>query len=228
MGALNFAMDTLASLTSALAPPKSIRKGLNLDSLAIKLDDSTRRVVDEFNTGMRMLHKHSVHNTCDVLAITRQNMKLLHTNLKADSTYRRTISLIRSNLDSLTHWSWIPLLENKDLNAGLLYLAPGNSVSPNRRGANISILYNTLNEEGSNHDEQATIATQLYLNVFGKTRISCCNASLNDSTVTLAQSSTRILKPGEAFAENPVQTQVERLVTEKEASLLLGIRLLNS
>ena len=136
MGALSFAMDTLATLSSVLAPTKGNRNYLDLSSLEFTLDDIAQRAFDEFATGMKMLHKHGARNACDISAITQQNIKLLHSNLKASPNYRNTLSLIHGSAGVMMHRTWLPLLDNHDLSAGLLYLAPGNSSSPSNQDTN--------------------------------------------------------------------------------------------
>ena len=136
MGALSFAMDTLATLSSVLAPTKGNRNYLDLSSLEFTLDDIAQRAFDEFATGMKMLHKHGARNACDISAITQQNIKLLHSNLKASPNYRNTLSLIHGSAGVMMHRTWLPLLDNHDLSAGLLYLAPGNSSSLSNQDTN--------------------------------------------------------------------------------------------
>ena len=213
MGALSFAMDTLATLSSVLAPTKGNRNYLDLSSLEFTLDDIAQRAFDEFATGMKMLHKHGARNACDISAITQQNIKLLHSNLKASPNYRNTLSLIHGSAGVMMHRTWLPLLDNHDLSAGLLYLAPGNSSSPSNQDTNTMIHQDTLHGLETN-------ATQIYFSIMGQTQIHFRTTSLDSRTNTIT------LKKGGAFAEDPLRFTVDQLISQKE-TLLLNIRFLH-
>ena len=59
MGAFNFAMGTLSSISSVFVSSKGGRKNtINLNDFRIELDSNAQRAFAEFSTGMQMLHKH--------------------------------------------------------------------------------------------------------------------------------------------------------------------------
>ncbi|WP_455209061.1 hypothetical protein [Kaarinaea lacus] len=232
MGAFDFAMGTLSSLSSAFSLSKGTRKStVNLNDLSIILDDNARRACSDFATGMRMLHKHSVHHSFSVDSISQQNLKLLHTNLKANRAYRNTIAKIRSRAVKSNHWAWLPLLQEIEINAGLLYLPTGHTVSPQTAGANVTIHKNEL------HTPFATAAKtkvgyQLYLGLMGSTYIECIEpaAAVSRNELPIANSEIAsapiCVKRGDTFIEDPRQSCIRRLFSSKGPSLLLNVHLL--
>ncbi|KPJ97043.1 MAG: hypothetical protein AMJ55_00580 [Gammaproteobacteria bacterium SG8_15] len=221
MGAFNFAMGTLSSLSSAISLPKGPGKNaVNLNELSITLDDNAQRAFTEFTTGMRMLHKHSTRHGFNLASIARQNLKLLHTNLGASQAYRKTIQKIRSGMVSSNHWAWLPLAENDGITCGLLYVPAGHTVAPHTAGANVTIHQNELHSPfaaAENYD----IGYQLYLGLIGSTHIECTQP--NRRVTPAIEHSKSLLKRGDTFMEEPLYSQIRRLSAGREASLLLNV-----
>lgn len=221
MGAFSFTMDRLSTLSSVIGLPKNTgRDSLNLSQFEITLDDNAQRAFAEFNTGMKMLRKHGVRNGCDIQHIARQNIKLLHTNLKSCQAYRSGISRIRSYAINNQQWAWIPLFQNGDVNAGLLYLSAGTHVVVNKQTASITlrqqVLHSPFRQNSAQHE-----TTQLFLSLMGKTEIH----SQTGHHVPHTTPRTDILKNGEAFAESPERFKIHDLHTGGHASLLLNVQL---
>lgn len=236
MGAFNFAMGTLSSISSVFVSPKSGRKNtINLNDFRIELDSNAQRAFTEFSTGMQMLHKHSVHNSFNVVTITEQNLKLLHGNLKANQAYKKTISQIRSRSVESNHWAWLPLFSNQDISAGLIYLPAGHTVAPNTAGANVTIRQNSLHAPFS-HTQTSDSGHQLYLGLMGNTAIECQSPTFTGSsystrklgTAKQSGSSSVTLKRNDAFIENPIHKKVQRLYSGQEPCLILNIHLLHA
>jgi len=208
-------MDRLSHFTSALTISKRQPKvGLDLTTFEISLDENAKRAFAEFNTGMKMLHKHGLHNDCNIQDISRQNLKLLHGNLKRSENYRNGIRYLSAKNIASPQWSWIPLIERTDIRAGLLYLAAGKSVTFKNPGSAITLRYSNLITPFAQQDR-----TQLYLNILGTTQIECMNEESQQST-TLLQ-----LQKGHAIAESNKGSIVHRLSANRSASLLLNVQL---
>ncbi|HEY5603228.1 MAG TPA: hypothetical protein VIM41_08980 [Gammaproteobacteria bacterium] len=233
MGAFDFAMGRLSSLSSAFSLPKGSGKNpVKVNNLSIALSDNALRAFTEFTIGMRMLHKHSIHHGFSVANITRQNLKLLHTNLNATPAYRETIAKIRSRAVTSNHWAWLPLLANKEINAGLLYLPAGHSVTPFTAGANVTLyqkgLHTPFPAAGS-----GSAGSQLYLGLTGETYIECVPPATALAPSGLAFSAfnkkieaTSCIKRGDTFVEDPALHKVHRLISTHEPCLLLNVHML--
>jgi len=214
MGTFSIAMDRLSNFTSAIAVSRHRPKaGIDLSTFEILLDDNAKRAFAEFNTGMKMLHKHGLHNDCNIQDISRQNLKLLHSNLKESKNYRAGINYLTSSSIESPQWSWIPLLEKPDIRAGLLYLVAGKSVAFKNASTAITLRHSNLVAPFAQPDH-----TQLYLNLMGRTQIECMGT---ESQLTTMQ----ILKKGFAIADNNAGCVVHRLSAGRDASLLLNVQL---
>ncbi|WP_455201958.1 hypothetical protein [Kaarinaea lacus] len=237
MGAFTFAMGTLSSISSVFVSSKSGRKNaINLNDFRIELDSNAQRAFAEFSTGMQMLYKHSVHNSFNVATVTEQNLKLLHSNLKSNQAYKKTISQIRSRSVESNHWAWLPLFSDQDISAGLIYLPAGHTVAPNTAGANVTIRQNTLHTPFS-HTQVNESGHQLYLGLMGNTAIECQSPTFSSATYgttrnygTAKQSGSLsvTLKRNDAFIENPLHKKVQRLCSGQEPSLILNVHLLHA
>jgi hypothetical protein len=221
MGAFNFAMGTLSSLSSAFSLPKGSGKNdVNLNELSIALDDNAQRAFTEFTTGMRMLHKHSTRHGFNLASIARQNLKLLHTNLGVSQVYRKTIQKIRSGRVSSNHWAWLPLAENDGITCALLYVPASHTVAPHTAGANVTIHQNELHSPFV-AAENYGIGYQLYLGLIGSTHIECGQQARMDApAIDRAMS---LLKRGDTFVEEPLYNTIRRLSADREPSLLLNV-----
>ena len=214
MGTLSLAMDHLSNFRSALAISRHRPKtGIDLSTFEILLDDSGKRTFTEFNTGMKMLYKHALHNDCDIQDISRQNLKLLHNNLKQSRSYRTGINDLSASSIESPQWSWIPLFEREDIRAGLLYLVHGKSVTFKNPGTAITLRHSNLVTPFAQPDH-----TQLYLNLLGNTQIECMDTENQLTTMQL-------LKKGYAIAENNAGYIVHRLSAGRDTSLLLNVQL---
>lgn len=234
MGAFDFAIGTLSSLSSALSLPKGTGKHtVNLNDLSIALDDHSQRAFSEFATGMQMLHKHSIHHDFNVAAIARENLKLLHTNLSVNPLYRNTITRIRSGAVTSNHWAWLPLFNDDSINAGLLYLPAGHNVAPHTEGANITIHQSELRlpfKEGIKNK----LDHLLFLGLVGSSYINCGQQSHDTAPVKKAVSTSNndfasaslCLKRGEAFVEEPPHRIVHRVFSHREPCLMLNVHLM--
>ena len=234
MGAFDFAMGTLSSISSVFASPKGGGKNsINLNDFRIELDSNAQRAFAEFSTGMQMLHKHSVHNSFNVVTVTEQNLKLLHSNLKTNQAYKRTIAQIRSRSVESNHWAWLPLFSNQDISSGLIYLPAGHTVAPNTAGANVTIRQNILHTPFS-HTEKSDSGHQLYLGLMGNTAIEYKPPTTTGSTyitrnISAAKQTGSLsvsLQRNDAFIEDPIHKKVQRLYSNQEPCLILNVHLL--
>ncbi len=234
MGAFDFAMDSLSSLASAFALPRGPgRNKINLNNYQLELDDSAKRVFAEFSIGMKMLYKHSVHNRFNLRSITEQNLKLLHNNLKSIQSYKKTINQIRSRSVESNHWAWIPLFNDQDINAGLLYLPAGHMVTPNIAGANVTIHQKSLHTPFTGA-ESSQNGHQLYLGLMGAASIECMPASstgkgfrYNSRNVKTANQQPLItvnIRRDETFITDPVHSNVHCVSTSQAACLVLNVQ----
>ncbi|MGD8567083.1 MAG: hypothetical protein PVJ39_03180 [Gammaproteobacteria bacterium] len=223
-------MDTLSALSSAFTKAtRHDRQADSLRNLVIDLDDTAQRAFNEFATGMRMLHKHSSHNSFNVFEISSQNLKLLNANLKTNADYRKTVSRIRSRAIASPQWCRIELLANDALDAGLLYIPAGQSLIMGDQGA-LTIRDNALHAPFALSGEPVH-NRRLYLNLAGKPifeyqkpiSIHTMNRYIRTST---QQSESRCLRHKEAFTEEQGRYEVQRINAGQETCLLLNINLL--
>ena len=214
MGTLSVTLDRLSHFTSTLTTSKrQPNVGIDLTTFEINLDDKAKRAFAEFNTGMEMLHKHGMHNDCNIQDISRHNLKLLHGNLKYSKNYRSSVRYLSTHTIASPQWSWIPLIETTNMRAGFLYLAAGKSVTFNNPGIAITLRHNNLIAPFAQPDH-----SQLYLNLLGKIQIQCLSPENQLTT-------TQILKKGYAIAENNAGSVVHRLSAGQDTSLLLNVQL---
>jgi hypothetical protein len=234
MGAFDFAMGTLSSLSSAFSLPKGAGKNtVSLNGLSITVADNTRRAFSEFTTGMRMLHKHSIHHSYDVASIARQNLKLLHTNLTADPQYRHTVAKIRSGALKSSQKVYLPLFGDDEISSGLLYLPAGHSVVPPMAGANVRLDQNGLFPPPGSVASDNDDGYQLYLGLVGSTYIDSAPRTHMKSPGRIAvstkqntfESSPICVKRGDAYIEEPLYHKVHRLFTDRESGLLLSLHI---
>lgn len=215
MGALSFAADTLASLSAAFAsknPPQGL---VNLTKLTLELDEQAHRIFSEFSTGMKMLYQHGNRNPCNVLQISQQNLKLLHTNLKANQSFRLSLAKVQQNSSVTDNWAWLPLLSNEDISAGILFLPSNSSISPNSSGANLTMHQSELQAPFANNLESAH-TRQLYLALEGNTELNIHNDY---------EKSSYLLKQGESIATEHSSSNVNRISALQGNSLILSVQL---
>ena len=231
MGAFGITIDTLSSISSAFGKPKKggKQKSDGLSGLAINLGDASLRSFKEFSTGMLMLHKYSSHNSSNVQEITRQNLKLLHTNLKSDAEYRKVVNSIRSRTTASPQWAWIPLLCNADLDAGLLYIPLGQSVAPQKPGANLTIRDNSLHAPFARIASQNT-SRQLYLSLAGNPIVEYRNPAVPQLGPKFLKTSshpeeTRCLRNSESFTGESGHDEIQLIYANQKDCLLLNINL---
>lgn len=215
MGALSFATDTLASLSSTFASRQNGLARAGSEKLEIHLDDNAHRIFTEFSTGMKMLYQHGSRNPCNVNHIAAHNLKLLHTNLKANSSYRLSLKNIKTNAEINPHWAWMPVIENSIIHAGILYLPMGSSVSPNQRGANLTVRGDQLHTPFAQFDT-LTRHRQLYLSLAGNTNI---------KMHTNIASTQVLLKSGEAYAKPDINSEVKHISAIDSSCLVLSVHL---
>jgi hypothetical protein len=217
MGALSFATGTLASLSSAFSPKKNAiaARADNVSKFSVELDDNAQRIFTEFSTGMKMLYLHGSRNPCNITKITCQNLKLLHTNLKSNKSYRKIITDIRNGSVDTNHWTWLPLLSNPDITARILFLPAGTGISPN--------LTTPDNTEPHRESEPAVSNPayskrfrQLYLTLLG-------NAQLDFHI--RGDASNIQLRTGDVFADLYEQNPVKRISAIKGNGLILNIEI---
>lgn len=215
MGALSFAADTLASLSAAFAsknPPPGL---VNLTRLTLELDEQAHRLFGEFSTGMKMLYQHGNRNPCNVTQISQQNLKLLHTNLKANPSFRMLMARVRENSHATDNWAWLPLLSTEQISAGILFLPSDSSISPNSSGTNLTMHQSELQAPFANNLGSAHVR-QHYLGLEGNTEI---NLRQN------YESSNILLKHGESIATVNASANVNRISALQGNSLILSIQL---
>lgn len=215
MNALSFATHTLASLSSAFAPKHAESEHVNLTELTFDLDDNAQRSFYEFSTGMKMLYQHGSRNPCNISHIAYQNLKLLHSNLKSNRSFRRGLSTIRENSVTNQRWAWLPLVSNSEISAGLIYIPAQKSVTPNTKSASLTMRGNELHAPFSSATEFPQ-ARQLYLSLMGDVEIEL-HSDITTSHVTL--------KHGEAFSKPHGSTVVNRITSAEESCLLLNVQL---
>jgi hypothetical protein len=215
MNALTFATHTLASLSSAFTPKHAEARHLNLSELTFALDDNAQRSFYEFSTGMKMLYQHGSRNPCNINQIAYQNLKLLHSNLKSNHSFRRGLSAIRENSMANQRWDWLPLVSNSDISAGLIYLPAHQSVTPNQKSASLTMRGNELHAPFPDATEFSK-ARQLYLSLIGDVNVDL----YSDITA-----SNVILKQGEAFTKAHGSSVVKRISASEESCLVLDVQL---
>jgi hypothetical protein len=231
MGAFGTTIDTLSSLSSAFSKAtRNDRHADNLRNLVIQLDDTAQRAFKEFATGMRMLHKHSSHNSFNVYDISGQNLRLLNANLKTNADYRKTVRRIRSQAIASPQWCRIELFANDELDAGLLYLPAGQSLTMGDQSPALTVRDNALHTPFAPAGEPAN-SHRLYLNLAGKPifeyrkplSIHTSNRYMRTSTQV---PESRCLRSKEAFAEEQGCYEVQRINADQETCLLLNVNLL--
>lgn len=215
MGALSFAVDTLASLSAAFASKNPPLGQVDLTNLTVELDNQAQRIFNEFSTGMKMLYQHGARNPCNVSLISQQNLKLLHTNLKANSSFRRSLANIKQSSTVTDHWTWLPLLSNDNISAGILFLPANSNVSPNKSGFTLTMHQSELQSPFTNNINNGHSKLH-YLALEGNTEFSFQN-NHTDSNV--------LLKYGESIATVDHSTSVHRISALQGPSLLLSIQL---
>lgn len=216
MGAFSFAADTIASLSAAFASKQSSPLvQVNLNNLNLELDENAHRIFREFSTGMKMLFTHGRRNPCNVSHISQQNLKLLHTNLKANPSYQCSLERIKQNSSATDNWAWLPMLSNEQISAGMLFLPTNGSISPNKSGFNLTIHQDELQAPFANNLDYGQV-NQLYLSVEGCTGM---NISYDNSNSDL------LLKHGEGFTTQHATTIVNRISALQGHSLVLSIQL---
>jgi len=228
MGAFDFAIGTLSSLSSALSLQGVSKNTVNLNDLSITPDNHSLRAFSEFATGMQMLHKHSIHHDFDIATIAGQNLKLLHTNLNANANYRNTIARVRAGSVTSHNWAWLPLFTNEIINAGFLYLPAGHAVAPHTEGANVTIHQNELRSPFRENDKSKQ-DQQLFLGLVGNSYINLFSQSNHlppESTGPSShdlKSASLCLKRGDAYVEEPPQKSVHRVFSHRGPCLLLNV-----
>lgn len=232
MGAFGTTIDTLSSLSSVFS--KTARNDRHADSLrnlVIHLDDTAQRAFKEFASGMRMLHKHSSHNSFNVYDISGQNLRLLNANLKNNADYRKTIRRIRSQAIASPQWCRTELLANEELDAGLLYIPAGQSLMMGDQGAAaLTIRDNELHAPFAPAGEPVH-SHRLYLNLAGKPIFEYRKPLSIHTTNRYMRTSTQVpesrcLRLKQAFAEERGRYQVQRINAGEETCLLLNVNLL--
>lgn len=229
MSAFSITLDTLSSISSAFSKSRKGDKPKDdgINGLSLTLSEASLRSFNEFATGMRMLHKYSSHISSNVQEITRQNLKLLHSNLKADAQYRKTISQIRTGKLHAPQWAWIPLLSNNELDAGLLYIPGGQSVAPQKPGANLTIRDNALHAPFARVASQHTHC-QLYLNLAGNPVVEHRNPVTAQLAPAFAKNTpieSLCLRNSDSFAGQSGINDVHRIGAPQHTCLLLNINL---
>jgi len=211
MGAFSFAADTLATLSSAFSPKNALVARANVSKLSITLDENAQRIFTEFSTGMKMLHLHGSRNPCNTTKITNQNLKLLHTNLKSNKSYRKAISDIRNNAVDTEHWAWLPLISNADIEANMLFLPAGTSISSLVTGQN-----GVLQQQAPESHLDASTQKHHYVSLLGYTEFDISRQN---------RTSSILLRSGDVFAETNEEVRVKHLRAMKGNSLILNIHL---
>ncbi|MGD8571364.1 MAG: hypothetical protein PVH98_02840 [Gammaproteobacteria bacterium] len=224
-------MDSLSSLSNAFGKAAKTNTTIDqgLQGLDIQLDDTGLRAFKEFTSGMRMLHRHSRHNSINVLKITSQNLRLLNTNLKASTNYRKALARITSRRFNSANWCWISLLTNDELNAGLLYIPAGHSVTPGHRELALA-MRNNADHTPLTPDANSGLRHRLYLNLAGKPifeyrqpmAIQYTNRYIH---LPVQTTDSCTLRTKEAFSEQPGDQEVQQISTTQDPSLLLTIHL---
>lgn len=217
MGAFSFAVDTLSSLSSAFASKKpEPLASVSLSKLTLELDDQAQRLFEEFSTGMKMLYRHGSRNPCNVTHISQQNAKLLHTNLKANPSFKSSLARIKESASVTDQWAWLPLVSNQDIDAGFLFLPSNTSLSPNKSGGSLTMHQNKLQAPFSKNP----FNSHLYLTLEG-----CPEVEVQQSFST---SSIILLKPGDCYATTCASSNVNQIRATQKHSLILSIQLSTS
>ena len=213
MGAFSFAVDTLTSLSSAFASKNHASSPqAQLPNLVLEMDDQANRLFNEFSTGMKMLYKHGSRNPCNISVISQKNAKLLYTNLKANACFRATLAQINKSASVTDQWAWLPLTTNESISAGILFLPPNSTLSPNKAGASLTIHQSELHAPFSNH----SCNKHIYLALEGCPEL---DIQYDFSKSTLS------LKPGDSFSTDFTSSSIDQIRASQEYSLMLGIQL---
>ncbi|WP_455376655.1 hypothetical protein [Kaarinaea lacus] len=214
MGAFSFAAGTLATLSSAFSARNAVLARTNESKLSVELDDNAHRIFTEFSTGMKMLYLHGSRNPCNILKITNQNLKLLHTNLKSNKSYRKVIANIRNNTVDTNHWAWLPLLFECDISATMLFLPAETGVSPHLTAPTNSIQQQVL--KSSNNTTRDQYVRHLYISLLGVAKFDISN---RDGTSSI------LLKNGDVFSDIYDQSPISQISASKGNSLILNVQL---
>lgn len=214
MGAFSFAAGTLATLSSAFSPRNALVARTNESKLSVELDDNAHRIFTEFSTGMKMLYLHGSRNPCNILKITNQNLKLLHTNLKGNKSYRKAIANIRNNAVDTNHWAWLPLLSETDISANMLFLPAETGVSPHLTAPTNNTQQQAL--ESPKNPTQDQHVRHLYISLLGIAKFDISN---RDGTSSI------LLKNGDVFSDIYDQSPISRISASKGNSLILNVQL---
>ena len=211
MGALSFAAGTLASLSSAFAPRHVTLARADLANLSLILDNDADRIFNEFSTGMKMLFQYGSRNPCNISHITHQNLKLLYTNLKANSSFRKVVSNIKESASGTQHAIWLKLVFNSTVSAKILYLPAGTSISPIISGSDLKTLQGNI-QTSDGTDWVSPNFRQLYLTLLG-------NVQIRNSSVET------VLKLGEPYADCSTRPEIKQIAAFRGDSLMLNIQL---
>ena len=217
MGALSFAADTLASFSSGFSHKNVALARINLANLNLDLDSDAHRILREFSTGMKMLYKYGSHNPCNISSITRQNLKLLHTNLKANPSFRKSITAIKFNASDSQPATWMPLVNDENIGASILYLPAEAGISLNSANSTSTPdLSQDISSAPSVQDRLSYNVKQLYLALLGNVQIEMTQQN---------KATGKLLKMGESFTGSFSQINNTRITAIKNASLILNIQL---
>lgn len=216
MGAFSFAAGTLATLSSAFSARNAVLARTNESKLSVELDDNAHRIFTEFSTGMKMLYLHGSRNPCNILKITNQNLKLLHTNLKSNKSYRKAIANIRNNAVDTNHWAWLPLLSECDISANMLFLPAETGVSPHLTAPTNNTNTQQRALESANNPTQGQHVRHLYISLLGVAKFDISN---RDGTSSI------LLKNGDVFSDIYDQSPISRISASKGNSLILNVQL---
>lgn len=218
MGALSFAAGTLASISSAFAPRIEPAVRPSFSDLVVELDNSARRILDEFSTGMSMLYKHGSRNPCNVSVIANQNLKLLLKNLKANASFSNSLAEMKNIVTNNNQWARLPLLSSRHISASMLYLPAGTSVPPTV--TNVASHRQSINQDesletfsGSSLDQSRR---QHYLALIGLSEICISNDSSRSKI---------LLKAGDAYSQTCIPTNIQSVSSLQGPSLVLNIQL---
>jgi hypothetical protein len=98
-------------------------------ALSIPLsDEGMANTCREFLTGLRFLSRYSAHASVNAADIAKDNLRLLHSNLKSFAHYRQLLSIAQLPTDRQSPFQWLPVVDTDELLAGVLTVHRGHRI----------------------------------------------------------------------------------------------------
>ncbi|NOZ54199.1 MAG: hypothetical protein GXP08_13900 [Gammaproteobacteria bacterium] len=220
------------SMTSGLVIPHNASKQTVIDERlaypTFKSTSAVEQTIKEFTFGMHLLQHYIARTNIEIETIAADNLRLLHSNLKRQSNYKRLLTHSKSNRAKTLDWYWTPLVSNHELTVGLLCMNKDNAIYPNHFYGEINhdktncspanIFSHSLHSAFSNHEKNDG-SYRLLLAVSGGLVIKSVEETYHDNqnrgaaAMMKAKPDRKILmaelKKGDAFIEKNTEKNIE-------------------